>query len=57
MFDAASVSYAAVWKPRPGELSAFPNLKVIFNLGAGVDAVLADGSMPDCLWSGWPSTT
>ncbi len=47
MFDAASVSYAAVWKPRPGELSAFPNLKVIFNLGAGVDAVLADGSMPD----------
>lgn len=46
-FDPASVSYAAVWKPQPGELSALPNLKVIFNLGAGVDAVLADGMMPD----------
>ena len=26
---------AAVWKPAPGELAAFPNLRVIFNLGAG----------------------
>ncbi|WP_315836319.1 glyoxylate/hydroxypyruvate reductase A [Bradyrhizobium prioriisuperbiae] len=46
-FDAASISYAAVWKPRPGELAGFPNLKVIFNLGAGVDAVLADTQMPN----------
>lgn len=45
--DPAAVHYAAVWKPEPGELSAFPNLKVIFNLGAGVDAVLADKGMPD----------
>src|SRR6202046_589265 len=37
-FDPAEVHYAAVWKPRPGELAAFPNLRVIFNLGAGVDA-------------------
>src|ERR1700733_14874768 len=27
--DPASVHYAAVWKPIPGELAAFPNLKVI----------------------------
>ena len=31
----------------PGELAAFPNLRVIFNLGAGVDALMADRSLPD----------
>ncbi len=46
-FDPAEVHYAAVWKPVPGELSGFPNLKVIFNLGAGVDALMADSSLPD----------
>jgi len=46
-FDPAKVHYAAVWKPRPGELAAFPNLRVIFNLGAGVDALMADTSLPD----------
>src|SRR4051794_20621898 len=40
--DPAAVQYAAVWKPRPGELAGFPNLRVIFNLGAGVDALTAD---------------
>jgi glyoxylate/hydroxypyruvate reductase A len=45
-FDPAEVHYAAVWKPAPGELAAFPNLRVIFNLGAGVDALLADGRLP-----------
>src|SRR5580704_13921460 len=45
-FDPAEVSYAAVWKPVPGELAAFPNLKVIFNLGAGVDALMADKTLP-----------
>ena len=44
--DPADVRYAAVWKPAPGELAAFPNLKVIFNLGAGVDALMADKSLP-----------
>ena len=38
--DPAEVHYAAVWKPKPGELAAFKNLRVIFNLGAGVDEVL-----------------
>jgi len=46
-FDPADVHYAAVWKPVPGELAAFPNLKVIFNLGAGVDALMADRSLPN----------
>jgi glyoxylate/hydroxypyruvate reductase len=46
-FDPAEVHYAAVWKPRPGELAAFRNLRVIFNLGAGVDALMADQSLPD----------
>ena len=42
----ADVHYAAVWKPAPGELAAFPNLRVIFNLGAGVDALMADQVLP-----------
>jgi glyoxylate/hydroxypyruvate reductase len=42
----ADVHYAAVWKPVPGELASFPNLKVIFNLGAGVDALMADKTLP-----------
>jgi glyoxylate/hydroxypyruvate reductase A len=46
-FDPAEVHYAAVWKPKPGDLAGFPNLRVIFNLGAGVDALMADHSLPD----------
>ena len=45
-FDPAEIHYAAVWKPAPGELATFPNLRVIFNLGAGVDALMADFSLP-----------
>jgi glyoxylate/hydroxypyruvate reductase A len=45
-FDPAETRYAAVWKPVPGELAALPNLQVIFNLGAGVDALMADASLP-----------
>jgi|SRR5215213_4440956 len=45
-FDPAEVHYAAVWKPVPGELAGFPNLRVIFNLGAGVDALMADKTLP-----------
>ena len=44
--DPASVRYAAVWKPQPGALSAFPNLAVIFNLGAGVDGLMGDPTLP-----------
>ncbi len=45
--DPSEVQYAAVWKPRPGKLATLPNLRVIFNLGAGVDALMADASLPN----------
>lgn len=44
--DLATIKYAAVWKPPPGLLARCPNLEVIFNLGAGVDAVLGDPTLP-----------
>ena len=46
-YDARDVRYAAVWKPKPGFLATLPHLEVIFNLGAGVDAVLADATLPE----------
>jgi glyoxylate/hydroxypyruvate reductase A len=45
--DPAAVRYAAVWKPPPGVLASLPNLQAVFNLGAGVDALMADSSLPD----------
>lgn len=44
--DLAEVRYALVWKPDPGLLGRAPKLEVIFNLGAGVDAILADETIP-----------
>lgn len=46
-FDPAAIRFVAAWKPTPGQLVKLPNLKAIFNLGAGVDALLADHSLPD----------
>jgi glyoxylate/hydroxypyruvate reductase A len=45
--DPAAYRYAAVWKPTPGLLARFPRLEAIFNLGAGVDALLKDPALPD----------
>ncbi len=45
--DAADIEYAAAWLPPPNVLSGLPNLKVIFSLGAGVDAILKDPTLPD----------
>jgi glyoxylate/hydroxypyruvate reductase A len=45
--DPSSVRYVAAWKPPPGLLATFPNLEVVFNLGAGVDALLQDPRLPD----------
>ena len=42
----SEVRYAWVWKPPAGLLARLPKLEVIVNLGAGVDAILADGSVP-----------
>ncbi|MBL4614233.1 MAG: glyoxylate/hydroxypyruvate reductase A [Magnetovibrio sp.] len=44
--DKDTINYALVWKPEPGLLATFANLKGIFNLGAGVDALLQDVSLP-----------
>ncbi|PCI41404.1 MAG: glyoxylate/hydroxypyruvate reductase A [Rhodospirillaceae bacterium] len=44
--DAADVDYVLVWKPPAGVLQNFPNAKAIFNLGAGVDALLHDPDLP-----------
>src|SRR5437764_2176895 len=35
-----------VWNPDPGLLSSLPNLKLIVGLGAGVDHILRDPSVP-----------
>lgn len=47
--DLADVRYAVVWKPEPGLLARCPNLKAIFNLGVGVDAILADTTIPHAI--------
>ncbi len=39
--------YAAVWKPTPGFLARCKGLEVIFNLGAGIDALLQDRTLPN----------
>lgn len=44
--DRDDVDYALVWQPEPGLLASFANLKGIFNLGAGVDALLKDTTLP-----------
>ncbi len=41
------IDYAAAWLPPPGVLKALPNLKVIYSLGAGVDAILKDPTLPE----------
>ena len=45
-FEPASIAYVAAWKPPVGLLATLPNLKAILYLGAGVDHVLADESLP-----------
>ncbi|MGI9371744.1 MAG: 2-hydroxyacid dehydrogenase [Hyphomicrobiales bacterium] len=41
------IDYAFVWLPPPSKLAQFPNLKIIFSLGAGVDHVFNDPHLPD----------
>jgi glyoxylate/hydroxypyruvate reductase A len=45
--DPAEIAYACAWKAPHGLLATFPNLKAVFSLGAGVDHLLADPSLPD----------
>lgn len=41
------VRMAAVWKHPPGSLNRYPNLKGVHCLGAGVDFILEDKSIPE----------
>jgi glyoxylate/hydroxypyruvate reductase A len=41
------IAYACVWKPPHGLMAEHKNLKAIFSLGAGVDDLLADTTLPD----------
>ncbi len=43
----ADIEAALVWRPPPGELAALPNLKLVVNLGAGVDHIVQDRSLPE----------
>ncbi|WP_299442766.1 glyoxylate/hydroxypyruvate reductase A [uncultured Rhodospira sp.] len=43
---AEAVRYGLVWKPPQGLLGSLPNLKAVFNLGAGVDALMAETEVP-----------
>lgn len=42
-----SIDYAVVWKQRPNLLTGLPNLRAIFSIGAGVDHLFQDPSVPD----------
>ncbi|MBZ9870039.1 glyoxylate/hydroxypyruvate reductase A [Mesorhizobium sp. BR1-1-9] len=42
-----SITYAVVWKQRPNLLGSLPNLRAIFSIGAGVDHIFSDPSLPD----------
>ena len=44
--DRADIRYALVWEPPPGELATYPNLTLIFSLGAGVDHLFKDPDLP-----------
>ncbi|WP_334164018.1 2-hydroxyacid dehydrogenase [Phenylobacterium sp.] len=45
--DPAGVTYGLAWANPHGFWRQFPNLRAIFSLGAGVDALLGDQSLPD----------
>ena len=44
--NVADIGVALAWKPKPGLLATFPNMKLIVSLGMGVDHLLADDELP-----------
>ncbi|HUK09670.1 MAG TPA: glyoxylate/hydroxypyruvate reductase A [Stellaceae bacterium] len=44
--DPREIEAALVWRPKPGMLSGLPNLKMICSLGAGVDHLFLDPTLP-----------
>jgi glyoxylate/hydroxypyruvate reductase len=45
--DKTRVRHALVWKPPRGFFATFPNLALVVNLGAGVDALFGRDDLPD----------
>lgn len=45
--DPADIDMALVWKPPAGMLASLPNLALIVSLGAGVEPLLEDPTLPD----------
>lgn len=46
MGNIEDIEYVAAWLPPPDVVRSLPNLKAIFSLGAGVDAILKDPTLP-----------
>jgi len=44
-----NIDYCLIWRQRPGLLARLVRLKAVFSLGAGVDALLSDPSIPEWL--------
>jgi glyoxylate/hydroxypyruvate reductase len=44
--DPADITYACAWQAPRGLLAGLPNLQAIFSLGAGVDHLIADTTLP-----------
>jgi glyoxylate/hydroxypyruvate reductase A len=44
--DPGGIAYACVWLPPPGLLATLPSLRAVFSLGAGVDHILRDSTLP-----------
>lgn len=47
--DPSKVDFAITFKPADDVFARYPNLKAVFSLGAGVDAILKCSSLPDDL--------
>src|SRR4029077_1174746 len=44
--EMSRIAFACVWLPPQGMLARLPKLKAVINLGAGVDHLLADPTLP-----------
>lgn len=45
--NTAEIEYAIILRPAPGSLQNLPNLKAVFTIGAGVDGIIHDATLPD----------
>ena len=45
--DTSEIRYALVWKPPQGFFAPYPHLRLVTNLGAGVDEIVGRTDLPD----------